>query len=655
MLTGRGWWLVVAAAGVLLVGLVARLPLLSLTGTALACWFAWEWLLFAGRVGSIRRRLHVRREVRDDKGPVATLWAGRSFRVQVVVAARGLRLAHVAIRDLVPFGLEREGGEADTQGPVDDQQSLHLDYRVRCDRPGRVRFEGVRLQTADLQGFFYHAAFLPDPLELLILPALVDQEGRPASKKRYNLLVPPGVHRLRAPGSGSELLDLRDYLPGDPPKTIAWKVSARRDRLITKEFESEVPVRCTLFLDASASVRVMTPSGSALTRLAEIAAGIVQSASAVRDPTGLCLFDENGVTSWVRPDRSPRHLTVVLRLLAETAGLPQAPAATVPDPLIPLGYAFAREVYPHLLASSINTMPLWAYWVAAFPGHRRFSVSLLDTLHRYKARLFTLGAFIIPTCLFVLNLVLVFSGAFTPETAGILLLASWAISVTASGLVVLLFAFSTLVSERLRRLSRWRKELAAILSMRYVRVPGGLAALLEDDDQFALTLQRFLSDHRVPYSVALYDPEGRYLFAAPGKVEVLANALLRAVGKGRDNELFVLMADLLELDDQLLPLVRATRVALARHHQVVLLCPWPADLDRPEREPPAAGPESEKPAVPVEEMVRRSNRQRFHTAFHRLRRTFARLGVSVVCAAGNEAVPLVLERMERLHRAGRKS
>ena len=37
---------------------------------------------------------------------------------------------------------------------------------------------------------------------------------------------------------------------------IAWKASARRDRLMTKELESEVPVRCTLFVDASSSVRV---------------------------------------------------------------------------------------------------------------------------------------------------------------------------------------------------------------------------------------------------------------------------------------------------------------------------------------------------------------------------------------------------------------
>src|SRR5204862_3680248 len=111
------------------------------------------------------------------------------------------------------------------------------------------------------QGFFYQVAFVPGVLLLRVLPPLTDADGLRPGTKRFNLLPPPGTHRLRFPGSGSELLDLRDYLPGDPPRTIAWKVSARRDRLITKEFESEVPVRCTLFVDASNSVRVPSLPG----------------------------------------------------------------------------------------------------------------------------------------------------------------------------------------------------------------------------------------------------------------------------------------------------------------------------------------------------------------------------------------------------------
>src|SRR5205807_7342783 len=114
-------------------------------------------------------------------------------------------------------------------------------------------------------------------------PALVDAEGKTATSKRHNLLPPPGINRLLRPGTGSELLDLRDYLPGDPPKTIAWKVSARRDRLITKDFESEVPVRCTLFLDTSNSVRLGPPGKNALARLVEIAATVAQAAAGTRD------------------------------------------------------------------------------------------------------------------------------------------------------------------------------------------------------------------------------------------------------------------------------------------------------------------------------------------------------------------------------------
>src|SRR5262249_15375100 len=140
-----------------------------------------------------------------------------------------------------------------------------------------------------------------------VMPALADARGRFPTAKRHNLLPLIGAHRHRRPGSGSELLDLRDYLPGDPPKMIAWKPSARRDRLMTKEFESEVPIRCTLFVDPSTSVRVGLPGHNALARLVEIVAAVAQANSAARDLTGLCLFDEQS-TSYAKPARSPRHI-----------------------------------------------------------------------------------------------------------------------------------------------------------------------------------------------------------------------------------------------------------------------------------------------------------------------------------------------------------
>ena len=108
-------------------------------------------------------------------------------------------------------------------------------------------------------GFFYRRVFVRVPTEYLVLPTLADAEGGQRATKRLNSLPPPGIHRLRRPGGGSELLNLREYRPGDPPKMIAWKASARRDFLITKELENDVPVRCVLFLDTSEAVRLGPP------------------------------------------------------------------------------------------------------------------------------------------------------------------------------------------------------------------------------------------------------------------------------------------------------------------------------------------------------------------------------------------------------------
>ncbi len=489
-----------------------------------------------------------------------------------------------------------------------------------------------------------------------MLPVLADAGGRPAAHKRHNLLPPPGIHRLRRPGSGGELLDLRDYLPGDPPKTIAWKVSARRDRLVTKEFESEVPIRCTLFVDTSNSVRVGSRGQNALARLVEIAAAVAQANSGSRDLTGLCLFDDRQV-SLVRPARTPRHLVEVLHRLTDAAGLaPTTGQAQVAD-LLPMAYALAREVYPDLLRQEINHFPFWLPWWSPRPAWtlRRptFAQRLAAWLPLWVALLLVVGCgggFLAGW--WILTELDHFSLAWGLLPLG--MLAGWLI-------VLRLMARGSAFFPWPRRQRRWRKKLAAVLSVRHGLAPGGLGVLLEDDELMALHLQRFLAEHHVPYTLPFHDERGSYLFATPEKVDVLTRALLQAVGKGRDNELFVVLADLIELPDRLEPLVRAVRVARARHHQVLIVCPWPPGLALPGA---AEGEMGQEPAgenetgviagSPLRALLRRSTAERFQQGFANLGRTFARLGVPVVCAANEDSVRLILERMDRLRLAGRR-
>jgi uncharacterized protein (DUF58 family) len=690
MLTSRAWWFLLSVMLALVVGLLRPSLPLTLVGLALLLWFGSQWLLFVCRL-PVLRRLRAEREVWDDRGTVATLWAGQVFEVRVRLISPGrLATPHVAASDHVPYAVELLDGSPVAQGTLGAGRPLELGYFVRCGAAGLARFEGVGVRAADRQGFFYHDYFLRAAVELPVLPVLTQRPGQPASKKRHNLLMPPGIHRFRRPGSGSELLDLRDYLPGDPPKTIAWKVSARRDRLITKEFESEVPVRCTLFVDASNSVRVPGVCGTGprdvtygkpLDRLVDLAAGILQASATIRDLTGLCLFDETSVTT-VKPHRGGVHLTECLRRLAGAAALTPRLGHSDPEHLLSLAYSFAREVYPEQLRPAVNAVPWRMTWMEGFPGYNRSlppgrfgllrrgkqlpaRLHLFELLHRRKEDLrvlcwwTSLWALVVPLVLFVMQVSL------KSKTAGGLLFWALILGTLATGLLwggtLLLFALDALAAGGKRRRDRWRKQLAAVVSARYGLAPGGLAALLEDDDAFSLLLQRFLSEHHVPYSLPLYGADGRYQFAAPEKVPVLADALLRAVSRGRDNELYVLLADLLELDDRLEPLLQAVRVALGRHHQVVLICPWPPGLPLPGGDPgrraaaslAVHGRRRAEDASPHAVLWDRVTTRRFHDAYQRLRRTFTRLGVTVLCAASDEPVPLILSRVERLRLRGR--
>ncbi len=656
MITARGWWFLVTVLSLLSVGLFDDRWPLALIGLTLSAWFLGEWLLFTLRARFAVPALSLARELRDERGPVDTLWAGRVFDVAVdLMSHHPLGLPHVKLADFVPLSVEKTRGASAGEAALAPGGRHSLSYSIRCPAAGRVRFEGVSVRLADVQGFFYHEAFVPGVQEYRVLPPLADAEGRRPTVKRNNILPSPGLHRHLRPGSGSELLDLRDYLPGDPPKTIAWKVSARRDRLITKEFESEVPIRCTLFVDASQSVRVGPPGRNALARLVEVGAAVGQASVGARDLVGLCVFDEQAVTSYTRPGRGPRHVVGLLNTLADAAGLAPATGEARVATLLPLGYALAQEIHPDLLAPGRNRVPMRVPWLWPLPTYGRERVGRARRIFRFFFYALAYLPFLAVALLFYIfrEELDAFMPAFLLVPEPMIDVIKVSVALTSAGLyfglVTLAYrALGQVVGPTRRRLARWRKQLAAILAVEYDLGPGGLAALLEQDRHFVAYVQRFLAQHQVPYPLPLYDRRGRYLFASPGKVDVLATALVRAVGKGHDNELFVLLVDLLELVDRLDPLLRAVKMTLARHHQVLVICPWPPGVPGP-GEPAvaygAAGPGAARTAHGAAAALLRQ-------AFQRLRHAFARLGVPVVCAAEGDPVRLVLERVNRLRYLG---
>src|SRR5687767_6801029 len=63
-----------------------------------------------------------------------------------------------------------------------------------------------------------------------------------------------GLHRSPRKGFSVEFADFRPYQPGDDLRYVDWKIAARADRWVVRQYEEETNLRATLVLDVSRSM-----------------------------------------------------------------------------------------------------------------------------------------------------------------------------------------------------------------------------------------------------------------------------------------------------------------------------------------------------------------------------------------------------------------
>ncbi len=90
-----------------------------------------------------------------------------------------------------------------------------------------------------------------------------------------------------------EFAEHRPYIPGDDLRYLDWKIAARTDRWVVKQFEEETNARAMIVLDVSRSMQ-WTGDPARLTKLAyaeRLAAAIALLLIRQRDAVGLIRFD----------------------------------------------------------------------------------------------------------------------------------------------------------------------------------------------------------------------------------------------------------------------------------------------------------------------------------------------------------------------------
>ncbi len=94
-------------------------------------------------------------------------------------------------------------------------------------------------------------------------------------------------------GYSVEFAEYRQYMPGDEPSTVDWKVYARSDRHYVKKFEHDTNLDVQLLVDTSASMAYRSGTGMTKLQYAQcLTAALAYLLTGQRDAVGLGLYDD---------------------------------------------------------------------------------------------------------------------------------------------------------------------------------------------------------------------------------------------------------------------------------------------------------------------------------------------------------------------------
>lgn len=152
------------------------------------------------------------------------------------------------------------------------------------------------------------------PWEVVVYPPLVSMRLR-ASLARAARRREAGLRPVRRLGEGRLFESLREWVPGDDIRHIDWKATARRRKVITRQYEAERRQQVLLVLDAG---RLLTADLAGVARIDYVVQAALELASAAAqhdDNVGVMVFAD-GVQHFVAPQRGRLGLKRVLDVLA---------------------------------------------------------------------------------------------------------------------------------------------------------------------------------------------------------------------------------------------------------------------------------------------------------------------------------------------------
>ncbi|MFQ5883121.1 MAG: DUF58 domain-containing protein [Candidatus Methylomirabilales bacterium] len=204
---------------------------------------------------------------------------------------------------------ERQGGEvmaARLLFRLDPSEAITLPMTATFPCRGWARWEDVRLVTQYPFGFFRKVLRTSCPGEILVYPTI-----RPLLELELGGGGAIGEQASARSGSGPDLFDVRPFREGDDLRWVHWKLSAKAERWVVREFRALGRDRMAIVLEPP---EPPLPNGDpVLERDVSLAASL--AAVLIRKGTEVCLVAGARSVPWGVGEGHLRRLLQALALL----------------------------------------------------------------------------------------------------------------------------------------------------------------------------------------------------------------------------------------------------------------------------------------------------------------------------------------------------
>ncbi|NHJ21711.1 MAG: DUF58 domain-containing protein [Candidatus Lokiarchaeota archaeon] len=192
--------------------------------------------------------------------------------------------------------------------------SYILEPKVRGEYP----LGPLSLIVKDRLGFNSVERVVPDSVsDILVYPPYEDIKRIEILGSKRSLSQNYGLQRSKQKGLGSEFYGMRQYVFGDQFRLIDWKASARSQKLIVKEFESERDVSVMILVDSSNSMAGGAIENTKFEFAIRACMLLTKVALSRKDKVGVFTYSDKKNFNFLKPGSGEDHFYQVLDFVAK--------------------------------------------------------------------------------------------------------------------------------------------------------------------------------------------------------------------------------------------------------------------------------------------------------------------------------------------------